>query len=157
MVKSSVLFLFLACGLFAGCSDGDSTDPADESTGGSGGSGGGAPGPIEIEGEWTSDFGTESIDDDSWEGGGSTAIVEYSNAENYAVFQNPDDAMYFPGMFGRNVWTEIADDSFYYCTVAYMSESADATEDDAQPFDDSDPDNGGCGDGGYPWTKLTRQ
>jgi hypothetical protein len=156
MVKTGVLLLLLTCGLASGCGDGDGTEADDAGTGGSGGSGGNPPEAIEIEGTWVSEYGAETIDEEAWSGASSATIIDYSNAENYAVWRNPDDAMYFPGKFGRNVWTEVDDNSFYYCTVAYMSDSAEATADDAEPFDDSDPDTGGCGAMDSPWTKLSR-
>lgn len=160
MLKKSALFLFLISGLFVGCGDGDSTEPLPEGTGGSGGSagsGGNAPGPIEIEGNWVSEYGPETIGEHYWETTVPAVIVEYSNQENYAVLRNPEDAEFNPGKYGRNVWTEIDDDSFYYCTVAYMSETPEATADDAEPADSSDPESGGCGEASFPWTKLTRQ
>jgi hypothetical protein len=119
-------------------------------------------GALEIDGTWSSNFGSvETIDDESWssesEGFSSSVRIDtYSNLENEVVTQNPDDAEYFPSRYSRVVYTEIADDSFYYCITDFdMATSADAQARNTVA-DDSDPENGGCG-GGFAWTKLTRE
>jgi major membrane immunogen (membrane-anchored lipoprotein) len=140
MVKSGVSWVLLAALFLPAC--GDEDDPAPEA--------------IEIEGSWTSQYGDERITSDTWTSFSTQAIVEFSNEENFAIWQNPADAPYFPEMFGRNVWTEIEDGSFYYCIVAYMSETAEATEDDAELADPDDLEMG-CGATGSPWTELTRK
>jgi hypothetical protein len=155
MVKTGVLLVFLSCAATFACADGDVK--AD----GSGGSSGSSSDSIEIEGTWTASFldmeiGDEVISDDAWTGFSTQTIVEFSNEENYAIWQNPDDAMYNPSMFGRNVWTEIEGDSFYYCTVAFMSETAEATADDAETADENDLETG-CGAMSSPWNEMTRQ
>jgi hypothetical protein len=150
MVKSGIGLVLAACLFLPAC--GDDEAPADDTE----------TGAIEIEGSWTATFagmesGDEEISDEAWTSFATLAIVEFSNEDNYAIWQNPDDAQYNPGMFGRNVWTEIDDGSFYYCTVAYMSETAAATEADAEPADTTDPENSGCGAMDASWTKLTRK
>ena len=148
MVKAGIGFVLAACVFVSGCGDdGDDAAPDD----------GKQTDAIEIEGSWTGEFGDEEISDDAWTSFATQAIVDFSNEDNFAIWQNPDDADFNPSMFGRNVWTEIDDGSFYYCTVAYMSETAEATEDDAEPTDTSDPDNAGCGATDSPWTKLSRR
>jgi hypothetical protein len=114
-------------------------------------------GSLEISGTWTGDFGDETISDETWASFATQVIVDFSNEDNFAIWQNPDDAAYNPGMFGRNVWTEPDGGSFYYCTVAYMSASPEATETDAEPADTSDLDMSGCGAMDAPWTKLTEK
>jgi hypothetical protein len=142
MVKSDVSLVLLAALFLPACGDEDS--PSDEKE------------AIEIEGSWVSPYGDERITSDAWTGFAAQAIVEFSNEENFAIWQNPADAPYFPELFGRNVWTEIEDGSFYYCSVAYMSETAEATWDDAEPADPDDLETG-CGAMGAPWTQLTRK
>jgi hypothetical protein len=118
---------------------------------------------IEVAGDYDSNFGgTEAITSDIWSitYPGSEAIVttviEYDNDENFAVTQNPDDAEFDASLFNKNVWTEPAEDgSFYYCTVTYGEETAEAARNTDQTADDTDPANGGCA--GFSWTKLTPQ
>jgi len=166
-MRTRIIFGFLAVTLaLGGCGGDDDDAPAAAAgtggtggTGGSGGSGGGNG--IEIEGTWTGEFQTDVIDDDSWSsdfgtGAVVSAIAQYSNEENVAITQNPDDAEFDPGLFNRNVWTEVDGDSFFYCTTDFgLDTEDDAAESDTMP-DASDPENGGCGDGDFPWTQLTR-
>lgn len=105
--------------------------------------------PIEIEGEWASEFGDESIDSESW---GMQMVIRYDNDDNVAITQNADDAEWSPGLFNRVVWTEPEDGAFFYCTVDFDLESAEDAEASTMTADDSDPDNSGCG--GFNWTKL---
>jgi len=128
---------------------------------GSGGEGGETQlEPLEIAGTWeNTDFGqTDLIDTDSWSqdyGTGPTvsAIVKFSNSENFAIRQAPPDALYDPDTFDRTVWTEIDGGVLYYCTIDYGLDTAQEAEDSATAFDASDLDGVGCG--GFPWTKLT--
>jgi hypothetical protein len=143
MVKSGI-GLVLATFLFLPACGGDDEEPEKEA------------GSLEIAGSWTGTFGDETISDDEWTSFATQAIVEFSNDENFAIWQNPDDVKYNPGKFGRNVWTDVDGGSFYYCTVAYMSETAEATETDAESADTSDLDTG-CGAMNAPWTMLTRK
>jgi hypothetical protein len=134
----------------------DTTLTADDSDPASGGCGGFSwtqlSPPIEIEGEWLSNFGgTESIDSDTWGG----AVVEYDNQDNYAITQNASDAQYNPSLFNKLVWTEIEDGSFYYCFVDFGLATAADARNTAMTTDDSDPENSGCG--GFSWTRLDAQ
>ncbi|HVR19309.1 MAG TPA: hypothetical protein VMS65_06430 [Polyangiaceae bacterium] len=138
MTKSAIGLVFLSCVFLPACGD----DEADS---------------IEINGEWASDFmSTEVISDDSWtvdygDGPASSEIVEFSNLDNSAVLLAAD------GTYGLTVWTEISDDSFYYCGVSFGEATADDAANNAQNHDDTDPANGGCGDLDFSWTKLTKQ
>jgi len=142
------------------------------SSGGKGGTGGasgesnaagsageGVDGPLEIAGTWQNEaFGeTDVIDADSWSqdfGTGPTvsAIVEFSNSENYAIRKAPHDAAFDPDKFDRTVWTEIDGDSFYYCTPDHGLDTAEEAAASSTAVDADDPDTG-CD--GFPWTKLT--
>ena len=132
-MRTRIIFGFLAVTLaLAGCGGDDDDAPAAAAgTGGSGGSGGSGGGNgIEIEGTWTSDFGTDVIDDDTWSsdfgaGPSVSAITQYSNEENVAITQNADDADFDPSKFNRTVWTEIAGDSFFYCTTDFGLDTED--------------------------------
>jgi hypothetical protein len=119
-------------------------------------------GELEIQGTWESNFGgTEIISGDSWateseDFSSAVRIDAYSNEENEVITQNPDDAEYFPSRYSRVVYTDIDDDSFYYCITDFdVATSADARARNTVA-DDSDPENGGCGSGGFAWTLLTR-
>jgi hypothetical protein len=138
-----------------GGSSGGGTTGGSSGTGASSGEGGAGSEPIEIEGTWTSNFGgTEVIDSDSWSadfGSGATVseIVEFSNDDNAAVLQGPDD------LYSRYVWTEVSGGVFHYCTVSYGKASAELAVSESESADDSDPDTTGCA--AFPWTKLTRE
>lgn len=115
---------------------------------------------IEIAGTYDSNFDTvETISEISWKVESNdypttdSPIIDYDNADNWVVTQNPDDAEYSPGKFNKIVWTEPgADGAFYYCTVDYGQDSAEAAQNTDNTADDSDPANGGCA--GMAWTYL---
>jgi hypothetical protein len=145
MMNKAIGLILLSCACLPACGDDDEA-PSDETA------------ALEIEGAWESDFDTEVIDGDSWsvdfgagDGPATSEIIEFSNDDNSAVLL--DDM----GKYGRNVWTEIADDSFYYCIVSYGQESAADAVAQSEPADDTDPATDGCGTGNFPWTMLTRQ
>ncbi len=105
---------------------------------------------IELEGSWASVYGLELIAGDVW---GDVSIVVVDNAANVAVTQNADDAEYFPGLYNRVEWTELADDgSFYYCITDFGKDSVEDAQMEPTVADASMPDVGGCG--GFPWTQL---
>lgn len=111
-------------------------------------------GDFELIGEFTSEFGDESITAMGWTTFGTTqTIVEYNNVANKVVRKQPSDAQFNPDTYNRIVWLEPeADGSFYYCTEVIATDTAEAAWMDQTMADASDPDNGGCG--GFPWTKL---
>ena len=150
-MRTRIILGLLAMTLaLAGCGGDDDDAPAAAGDG------------IEIEGTWTSEFGTDVIDDDTWSsdfgtGPSVSAITQYSNEENVAITQNADDADFDPSKYNRNVWTEIEGDSFFYCTTDFGLDTEDeAAESDTAP-DASDPESSGCGDGDFSWSKLTRE
>lgn len=178
--KHSVLFISLFALALTACGD-DDAEPNDEGQqdGGTSGHGGGAgdsgagidsgaggSGPdagaptadIEVAGSWTSMWGDEVIDNTMWSG---SSLIRYDNAHNEAITQgapSEDDAgVAIDGTFSKIVWTEPAGDTFYYCFVSFLQPTAAAADANAMPADDSDPDNGGCGDMGFSWTKLERK
>lgn len=116
--------------------------------------------PLELIGEWESRFGDttyeEVITEDAW---GFQAIVEYDNAENIVITQNPDgdDPESFPNTYSRLVYLEPEDDSFYYCTTDFGLETLEEARQAEGVADDSDVETGGCGEGDFPWTKLTKK
>ena len=110
---------------------------------------------IEVAGMFVSNFeGVEVIDDMIWDFGyGTTNLLEFNNATNEVFTQSPDDAEFYPGLFGRIVWTQPeADGSFYYCTTDFDHESLEAVKKEPTQADASMPSIGGCG--GFPWTRL---
>jgi len=120
------------------------------------------PDGLEIVGTWESSFGgTEVIADESWDAFGddwetSSEIVRYDNESNVLITKGPDFEDPEVDVFGRVLWTEPEDGSFYYCTIAFGLETlADALV-DTTTADPSDPEAAGsCGAGS--WTKLTEQ
>ena len=111
-----------------------------------------APAGIVIEGTWESSFGGEEvIDEAAWNG---VTIVEYDNAERFAITQNSPDAEFSPNQFNKLVWTPIVDDAFYYCFLEFNQETAEAAKNTTKMADATNPEASGCGD--FSWTKLTR-
>ena len=111
---------------------------------------------IEISGRWQSGFGgTEEISSDAWVTAWSTlAIVSFDNDTNVAIVQNPPDDAFFPDKFSKIEWTEIEADQFFYCTIDFGLDTAEAAEQSENRADSTDPATTGCG--GFPWTDLTR-
>jgi hypothetical protein len=142
MTKSAIGLVFLTCVCLPGCGDEDDTT-------------GDATDSLEIKGEWESNFmATEMISDDSWDVesetySSSSEIVEFSNEDNSVVLLASN------GTYGRTVWTDITDGSFYYCGVSYEQASVQDAIDESETPDDSDPATSGCGD--FSWNMLTRK
>lgn len=147
-----------AIGIFSslviiGCGDGEDekTPEGQEQTG------------LEIAGSWESNFGgTEIIADESWDSVGddftsSSEIVNFDNDENVLITKGPDFMDPEKDVYSRIVWTEPEDGSFYYCTVLFGIETQTAAENMTGTADATDPESAGCGDSGFPWTKLTEQ
>jgi len=115
---------------------------------------------IEIAGIYDSVYGgVETITDTTWETASDAypaffmRVDSFDNAQNIAITQNIADENYTSVGFNKIVWIEPdADGVFYYCTVDYELESAEAAAASVEVADESAPEAGGCG--GYPWTKL---
>lgn len=134
---------FLALGILA-CDDApDETPPTNDTP------------PIEIEGHWQSEFGEETIAGDTWNGYCEQRISSYDNDLREAIIETiADDVTGCQGGYSRVVWTEIIDDSFYYCVEVFGQSSAD----EAQTADgEADPTDLDAGCSGYPWSALVRQ
>lgn len=146
-MKNTTLVFALTLGLsLTACSD-DNEGSTDATT-------------IEIAGTWTSPFPNEDGDTDevitssSWTSPfGSFEVVEFNNDENWAIGQNPSDAMFNPDLYSRIVWTDPSADAFYYCTVDFGLESVEAAKASSMTADASDPATMGCGQAA--WTQLT--
>ncbi len=119
----------------------------------------GSEASLEIKGSWKSNYDAlETIDETTWSSttSGVTStytIVKFDNENNMAITQNAADATYDPGKFNKIVWTDLADDSFYYCMVDYSKESAEEAEASTTTADSNDPATTGCG--GFAWTQLS--
>lgn len=118
---------------------------------------------IEIAGTYEDNYDSEVvISDDAWEtfppdsDSWMLHIVDYDNDQNWAVSQNPDDADFSAGKYNKEVWTEPdASGVFYHCSADFGLDTEQEARDSDGIADDSDPESGGCGDGDFPWTKLT--
>ncbi len=116
---------------------------------------------LEIAGTWgNADFmETDTIADASWVMAfagdnpftSTNTVTKFDNADNDAILEGDD------GTFSRVVWTDIESGSFYSCTADFGLATAEDAEASTKPADASDPESGGCGDSGFPWTKLTKQ
>ncbi|MEM6532992.1 MAG: hypothetical protein AAF654_10225 [Myxococcota bacterium] len=107
---------------------------------------------LEIEGVWLSNFSTtDTITSTMFN---SQTIISFSNSENFAITQNPPDDAFFPDKFSRIVWTEPANDTFFYCTIDFGLDTAAEAENSPNVADATDPETMGCGT--FPWTRLER-
>ena len=112
---------------------------------------------FELIGTWSTNFGgIETITSTSWDFGFVvSALIEVDQDNNVVISQNPSDAAFNADKFSRIEYTEPANDSFFYCTVAFGLDSAEEARTSTQTADATDPSTGGCG--GFTWTELTRQ
>jgi hypothetical protein len=106
--------------------------------------------PIEIEGDYSSAFGMESISSHLW---GTYTVHEYDNGANWAVTQNPDDDMFNPSKFNKVVWTEPSAGRFFYCIVDFGRDTLEQAKSSSMTADSSNPAVSGCG--AFPWTELS--
>ena len=105
---------------------------------------------IAIIGTWDDTWGSSTtVTNNSW---GDMAITRFDNTARFAITQNPADAEYNPGKYSKNLWTTPQGNSFYYCTVEYGQDTADAAEHTTKTADVNDLNGAGCG--GFPWTKY---
>lgn len=119
------------------------------------GAGGQASEGFELVGTWQELFmdepiGTLEITSSFWN---SSGIAGYDSEANVVYTQTPCDDMYNPGAFSKIVYTDVADDAFYYCTAAYGLKTlaeAQAAEGIADPEDLE----AGCGASGFSWSKV---
>ena len=153
------------CGLWltGGCGDDDDTTPdaGAPSGDGDGDGDGDRDKGIEIAGKWTAVTRIEGEDpletdeeitDTAWITLlGNSPIVEFDNAENYAVVRNPDDSEFDPGKYNRTNWTEIKDGTFHYCTVDFGLDTVEEARDTVLTADEGDLAEG-CN--GFPWTEM---
>jgi len=170
----------LATGLVVACGDDEGGD--DPAGGGSSGSGSGGTSPggggeggagepvtctdptppsgetLAIEGNYTDDFeGEHAITSETWTSYGYVYnISQFDNDEMFVIALGDQDSGGLAAcVWNRFDWTEV-DGDLYYCNTVFDA----ATEQealDAEPADPSDPENGGCGEGSFPWTLLTPQ
>lgn len=104
---------------------------------------------LEVEGSWVDNYGTAyTIDDQTW---GNQAVIEFDNQENFAVTEGEDFETGEPA-FSKVVWTEPADGEWWYCTVDFGLDSAEAALNTEKSADASNPSESGCGD--FPWTQM---
>lgn len=108
---------------------------------------------LEIIGEYEDNFGGEQIiTADAWNG---STIQDYDNDENVVYTQNSEED-FNPEKFSKFVYTDVEDDSFYFCQVVFDAETLEDAQESDATADDSDPASGGCG-GDFEWTLATRK
>jgi hypothetical protein len=122
--------------------------------GGAGGAGGEGPGlgaGLEIIGSWQEEAfeGTLDITARLWN---DSVIREFDNDENVVYAQN-SCAAFFPAAFSKYVYTEPANDSFYYCTTVYDAATLEAAKASDAEADAQDLEHG-CS--GFPWSKVSK-
>lgn len=106
---------------------------------------------IEVAGVWDDDWaGPTMITSSHW---GGLSIAKYDNDANFAIVKSPADDEDMPNKYSKLVWTEFADNSFWYCAIEYGQETAAAAEATTKVADASTPEDGGCGD--FPWRLMT--
>lgn len=136
----AVAALAFACGAEPGDEKADEKDPVEET-----------PAEIEIAGVWAGDWdGPTTVSSSKW---GATAVIKYDNVANSAIVQLPADDEWNPSKFEKRVWTEIENDSLWYCTIALGQETAADAEATTNVADASNPEESGCGD--FSWTQYT--
>ena len=107
---------------------------------------------IEVIGSWKGKGEEAKITESKWN---KSEIIKFDNEKNFAITQNPSDDKYSPSKFNKLVWTEIKDNSFFYCTVDYGKNSAAEAEKTTKKADISDLEGKGCA-GSFPWSKMTQ-
>jgi len=110
---------------------------------------------LEIVGNWTDNYGgSHVITNASWDYNTTgytqqSVIVEYHNASNTLYSQDQSNNLY-----SRVVWTQIANNQFYSCTIVYYKATLEEAKNDPATADATDPATGGCG--GFSWSLMTR-
>ena len=137
---SALLICMMAVTLITACFNDDDENPSEG---------------IEILGTWTSNYGEETFTNTTFTFAYSSgSILEYDNINNYLFYKTSSTDEYNPDKFGKIVWTEPINNSFFYCTLVFGKDTLDEVKNDTAVADSSDPENSGCN--GFPWTKLTK-
>ena len=112
---------------------------------------------IEVAGVWETNFDTEEvITDEQWD---FRNMIDFDNGERQAITQNPesnDEEDETAGTYSRIVWTELDDDTFFYCEDVFGAETEEDARNADSAADESDLEEG-CGEAGFGWTERTRQ
>ena len=112
---------------------------------------------VEISGSYIDGYNTEHVvGNETWvstynSSSSTYHILEFNNNEQYIRALNGDDT-FSPGTYSLFEWVEVQG-VLYYCQTAYDAESLESLK-SLTGSDKSDPENGGCGDYGFPWTVL---
>lgn len=154
--RAVIIVALISLGTLA-CGDDESTSENNSNTNNTNSSNNGTTIPtetLEVIGEWSTNFGSdENITAETW--GSYQEVVDFDNVANIAITQNFEDADFDPGLFNRIVWTDIQNDEFHYCTVAFGLASEEEAQNSDAMADATDLDGEGCG--GFSWTKMTRK
>lgn len=120
------------------------------------GESGSVQGPLEINGTYTDEFGTDqTITSSAWSDSFANIfhILSYSNDSNYLIAKNDPANAFNPDLYSRFDWTRFNSD-LYYCQTAF--DAATAADAKAAQADPTDPTTGGCDVvGNFSWTNLT--
>jgi hypothetical protein len=128
-------------------------DGGEAGASGEGGAGGASGPALELIGQYADNFlGTQRISATMWN---DSRVVSYDNDQNVVYTQAPCDDLFNPRKFGKIVYTEPSNGSFYFCMLEYALDSLTAARASTKVADASNPDSGGCG--GFSWTKATAQ
>jgi hypothetical protein len=114
---------------------------------------GSTPAAIEVAGTWDDNFGDKGIviTKSMW---WLDTISTYDNGTRSAITQTSASDMFSPNKFNKVLWTPLASNSFYTCTVDFGLATEKDAEMSTKTADSSDPANKGCGM--FSWTKMTR-
>jgi hypothetical protein len=116
------------------------------------------PESVVLGGTWMDTWGTtHTIDDESWTQSSSFGtsvfrISQFDNADEFLIAQNDSGNGSNAELWSRFDWTTW-NGSLWYCQTTYDAASeADALG--TPRADDSNPEDGGCGESGFAWTEL---
>ncbi|MCE9500076.1 MAG: hypothetical protein K8R21_06215 [Leptospira sp.] len=129
---------------------------------------------IEVAGSWNSFTGNQttkggdvyissdsnrkgSWDDNSIPNGFSTTriIQEFDNSKNTLYYLQTVDAAFNASRFGKFVWTDMSNNTFYFCEIVFGQSSLAAAKASTATADSSKLTTTGCA--GFAWSRSERQ
>lgn len=112
---------------------------------------------ISLYGRWISNFGDPyRIINRTWGTSfGNDSIYHFDEDNKILITYLDEFSSFNPDTFSKIVWTEIENEEFYFCTIAFNLPSLEEALADDTVADSTDPSTSGCG--GFSWTKLIRR